>query len=111
MRLYEINTGEYIWYVASSFEGDILSFIREEMDLLEWSDTDIDLAMERPVINELTRWDAEDIIIEEKIHIDLTEEVTTLWDMFRKRPEEGIIYYKDMYEDEPFTLENYTPVE
>ncbi len=97
LKLYEIDIGHIFW-VASYDELDVLSLLREEMDLLEIPDEEVDEALENPEIIELNR-DEADII---NVVDEYGESIYTLWDMFMRQDRPGVVTsdFKQEYCDE-----------
>lgn len=97
MKLYEIDI-KSLWWIAAADEMEAMDFFRDEMVVLEVSDSDMDDAMKKLTISELLQDEAEIIDVGEFSIYD------SLWSMFESSNGPGLIhsdfYQEDEYEDE-----------
>lgn len=103
MRLFEIHAVESTWWVAAEDEGEVLTYLRDEMNNLEISEEEIDEALEEPDIVELTKDYAKLIDIVD----EFCDSLYTVWDLYVRHGGAGVVHSDFIEEREDLATLNW----
>lgn len=86
LKLFEL-TGQETWWVSSVDEMGVLSLIRDEMEVRDFNDVDIDHMLQDFEVVELSRCEAEVIGIQQPG----SQDIKSLWSCFIGDRREGVV--------------------